>query len=444
MRYRLTLIMALVVSVFVPIPASATPIYLPLCSIDSFVTCIESVLVKGAGLPSWTEVPTFTTVVNRARPAYAEDYIADLGSIGYLPRSGYSSILRIHSVIDNYDSNRGFQIFVDSGDEIIPRRDTYGDYFRNLDPDTEVKLKINTLGDALAGYNFTIQAFGSTHNVEYISDHFELTLSAKVALRATSRDCDMSLFNCSGPANTVQDGILSFIINKWTHTMPNEYTFFDGMAVTENSYCCGGTGMPWVRNMVYFDGFTIILQSPHTLTDGVTPTPGYFSADIPASSLIASGTTQADVLSSGVVMTADYGGSKSDLLPTVEAISAGGIRITASDFHYSSPTIDTKFRGLSQTVTIGDKMKKKKKILLPLQSTQELVLTWRSSTPKVCKVLATYKTSKKKIGKKWVKTKRVTKWQLQGRTKGTCKLVGSNLGSEVFKPAVISKSILVN
>ena len=119
------------------------------------------------------------------------------------------------------------------------------------------------------------------------------------------------------------------------------------------------------------------------------------------------------------------------------------MKIASVGLHYSAPTMGTKFTGIPQTATVGAAVKKGKKVTLPLKSTQGIATSWKSTSPKTCKVIATKKTTKKKVGKKIVKTVKITKWQVQGKKKGTCTVVGTNAGNGTFGPASISKTIAV-
>ena len=183
--------------------------------------------------------------------------------------------------------------------------------------------------------------------------------------------------------------------------------------------------------------------APHFLTDGTTLNTGYYSAVVPASFISGFGLTQEMVVASGASVVADYAGVITPLISSVTAEADGAVRITADGFSYSQPTITTSFNGRPQTATVGAAVKKGKKLTLPLKTTQGIATSWKSSTPKVCKVTSTKKTTKKKVGKKTVKTVTITKWQVQGKKKGTCTVVGTNGGNGTFGPASISKSIRV-
>jgi predicted secreted protein len=200
---------------------------------------------------------------------------------------------------------------------------------------------------------------------------------------------------------------------------------------------------PYVLEVLGVPSIHYLVAAPHLLTDGATLNSGYYSSVLPANFLQFYGLTQESVIQNNVELTANYIGSTEILNSVVTAEPNGAVRITAEVFHYSKPTLITKFRGLPQSAKVGSAVKKGKRLTLPLKSTQGIATSWKSSSPNVCKVTSTKKTTKKKVGKKTVKTVTITKWQVQGRKKGTCTVVGTNAGNGTFGPASISKSIVV-
>jgi hypothetical protein len=421
-KFAISLSVALMASFTVAAPARANDGPIPMCAESNGAPCIESLAFKGAGVSDWTTISTFTVGDSSE---YRKSYVFDTSGTGYSPAAGFGTQIKVSAYGLN-PTNANYTVNVNSNNG-TSETEAKGDHFKYLDPSTEVRVTINAGVFDTRNYISVNLARGSIR--EYLSSGGNniLRLSGKVTRRATGDDWN-------GSARRMESGVLEL-----RGTAPSSNGMFNGISIDSDAQ----TGSTPFFQGDPSTGFKFMAAAPHFLTDGTTLNTGYYSAVVPASFISGFGLTQEMVVSSGASVVADYGGAITALVSSVTAEADGAVRITADGFSYSQPTITTSFNGRPQTATVGAEVKKGKKLTLPLKSFQGIATSWKSNSPKICKVTATKKTTKKKVGKKTVKTVTITKWQVQGKKKGTCTVVGTNAGNGSFGPANISKSISV-
>lgn len=420
----LILALALTSSGIIATPAhantTATPVGVPgpiqMCAESPIPPCFKSLAIKGAGLVEWTTLSNYVPDADNAESI--KKFVFETSGTGYSPAAGFGSKVLL-SGYGLTTSNHDYSIFVESSDG-TSQVEAYGTYYKFLDPSTEIKLVLDTGSIDTSQFVSVNRSFGSSR--EYSGT--QLTLTGKVGRTTHGAD-----FN--GPANQVRSGVIQF--SGYSNTK------FPGLTFDTDA---SGFSAPFISDSIW-NGIRIDASAVHFLTDGVTLNSGYYSSVMPASFLSFYGASQELILSGGISVVADYGGMTVPLTSSLTAEPNGAVRITASGFHYSTPTIITSFNGRPQSANVGAAVKKGKKLTLPLKSTQGIATSWKSNSPKICKVTSTKKTTKKKVGKKTVKTVTITRWQVQGKKKGTCTVVGTNAGNGTFGPASISKSITV-
>jgi predicted secreted protein len=408
----------------------------PMCNVNNSVVCFESISIKGGGLGDWVTLsnPTsFTATSGRTGLQF------DLAGTGYTAGLGYGTNINVTGNGFTNATNYGYTIDATSGNGAV-RNDPYGTYTKHLDPSTEIRIVLNAKTNDISNYSSFNLSGGSEKVLSTSGSDKVVTLTAKVTHQTGSNSGNLGDWNA--PASYVLDGVLTLRGSVAPIDSMSGLRIYDGMQIDSN----GSTGSaPYRTNFEYFDGFKVMLKAPHTLTDGTTINSAYYSVVIPKVFLEAAGITQQTVLNMGIELAADYstGATPSVIASTVTAAQNGAVRVVANGMHYSTPIMDTRFKGLPQAAKVGSSVKKGKKLTLPLKSTQGIATSWKSTSPKTCKVIASKKTTKKKVGKKTVKTVRITKWQVQGKKKGTCTVVGTNAGNGTFGPANISKTIRV-
>jgi hypothetical protein len=403
----------------------------PLCSTNNTVPCFESISIKGGGLGDWVTLSNPTSELSGIE--------FDLAGTGYSPGSGYGSNIKVAGRGFTNSTNYGYTIDITSENGTV-RNDQFGTYTKHLDPTTQIRIVLNTKANNISNYSSFNLSGGSERLLSTSGLDKIATFTAKVTHQTGSNSGNMGDWNA--PASNVFDGVLTLRGSVAPIDSMSGLRVYDGMQIDSN----GSTvSSPYRTNFEYFDGFKVMLKAPHTLTDGATINSAYYSVVIPKVFLESAGLTQQNVLAMGIDLSADYstGAAPSIVASTVTAAPDGAVRVVANGMHYSTPIMETRFKGLPQTAKVGAAVKKGKKLTLPLKSTQGIATSWKSTSPKTCKVIATKTTTKKKVGKKIVKTVKITKWQVQGKKKGTCTVVGTNAGNGTFGPASISKTIAV-
>ena len=447
-KFAVALAFVLVGSLFMAAPAKAVGSKtLPLCSTDSSKACIQSFSIRGAGISDWVEIPNPTTTT---------DYVGirhfyNAAGTAYSPDAGYGTTVEVAG--DAFTGGNNYGIYISSSNGTTETQ-ANGPYEKHLDPRTEVRVVLNTKSTSTQSM-ISMNISNGSERIHTVSGSDNIvTITAKVARQTSvnsmnSAPGDFSYWN--GPASQVRDGILELRGTAVNADALSGKRIYDGMSVDTNA---SSANSPFViaqflpeTNQVYYDSFKVLLKAPHTLTDGVTVNTGHYSATIPSTFLEMMGMTQEQVLAAGASLTADYTlgqGAETPMQSILEAAPNGAVKLTAVGLHYSTPDMKTKFKSLPQTANVGAAVKKGKKLVLPLKTTQGIATSWKSTSPKICKVTSTKKTTKKKVGKKTVKTVTITKWQVQGKKKGTCTVVGTNSGNSSFGPANISKTIAVS
>ena len=419
----LALALALISSGIMATPALANGGPMPMCSESATAPCIESFAFRGAGVSDWTTISAFTAGSDTT--ANLRTYVFDTSGTAYSPAAGFGTQIKVSAYGLNL-TNANYTVTVNSNNGTT-QNEANGDHFKHLDPSTEVRVSINAGAFDTRRYISVNLSRGSTREFSTSNGNNILRLSAKVT-RRTSGD------NWNGPARRMESGVFEL-----RGTAPDSVGMFSGISIDSDAQ----TGSAPFFQGDPSSGFKFMAAAPHFLTDGTTLNTGYYSAVVPASFIAGFGLTQDMVVSSGASVVADYAGALTQLVSSVTPEAEGAVRITADGFSYSQPTITTTFNGRPQSANVGSSVKKGKKATLPLKSTQGIATSWKSTSPKTCKVIATKKTTKKKVGKKIVKTVKITKWQVQGKKKGTCTVVGTNAGNGTFGPASISKTIRV-
>ena len=333
----------------------------PLCSTNNTVPCFESIAVKGGGLNDWVTLSnptTFTTTSSINGIQY------DLSSTGYVPGSGYGSNIKIAG--NGFtDLTRGaYTIDVSSGNGAT-RTDVYGTYTKHLDPTTEIRIVLNAKSNDFSKFISLNLSGGSEKTFSTSGSDTIVTFTGKVTHRTDSNAGNLGDWNA--PASNVSDGVLTFrgSISTAPAGALNDPKIFYGMQIDSN----GSTvSAPYRTNFEYFDGFKVMLKAPHTLTDGVTINNAYYSVVMPKMFLEAAGLTQETVLAMGIELSADYatGAAPSLIASTVTAAPDGGVRVVANGMHYSSPVMETRFKGMPQTADVVASVKNKKKATLSL------------------------------------------------------------------------------
>jgi len=437
-KFAVALAFALLGSLLTASPVRAWFNTLPVCAVDNSRACIESVSIRGAGLADWLTLGQPTSVTDGS----GTTHLYDTANTAYSPSQGYGTIVSVEGNAFTLGNYYTVNIGSSNGSETVQ---AYGTYIKELDPETEVKLVLNTKSVDTSTMLSMNRSAGSDRVYSKNGEDHIVTISAKVT-RSGQTSAD-NYGNWNLPSVRVSDGELGLTASS---TSVGSGGIYEGMVIDHNASVASTPNAiqqytPY-PSVVYFDGFSVMLKAPHTLTDGATLNTGYYSAIVPEKFLSMMNLTQAQVLTFGVSLTADYTDGKGVATPIqaiVEPAANGGVKIKSVGLHYSTPTVGTKFLGLPQSAKVKAAVKKGKKITLPLKSTQGIATSWKSKTPKICKVKATKKVTKKKVGKKTVKTVTIKKWQVQGKKKGTCTVVGTNAGNGTFGPASISKTIRV-
>lgn len=415
--------LALTSSGIIATPALANGGPISMCSESAAAPCIESFAFRGAGVSDWTTISAFTagtdTTVN------LKTYVFDTAGTAYSPSAGFGTQIKVSAYGLN-PTNANYTVTVNSNNG-TSQAEASGDHYKHLDPSTEVRVSINAGSFDTRNYISVNLSRGSSREFLTSGASNTLRLSGKVTRRTSGEDLN-------GPARRMESGVIEF-----RGSASDSLGVFSGISIDSDAQ----TGSAPFFQGDPSSGFKFMAAAPHFLTDGATLNTGYYSAVVPASFISGFGLTQQMVLTSGASVVADYAGIVTPLTSSVTAEADGAVRITADGFSYSQPTITTAFNGRPQTANVGATVKKGKKLTLPLKSTQGIATSWKSTSPKICKVTSTKKTTKKKIGKKTVKTVTISKWQVQGKKKGTCTVVGTNAGNGTFGPASISKSIRV-
>jgi hypothetical protein len=423
-RLILVIALALTSSGIIATPALANGGPMSMCSESAAAPCIESFAFRGAGVSDWTTISAFTagtdTTVN------LKTYVFDTAGTAYSPSAGFGTQIKVSAYGLN-PTNANYTVTVNSNNG-TSQAEAKGDHFKHLDPSTEVRVAINAGAFDTRSYISVNMSRGSTREYSVVGGNNILRLSGKVTRRTSGDDWN-------GSARRMESGVIEF-----RGTAPGLVATFNGISIDSDAQS-GST--PFFQGDPS-SGFKFTAAAPHFLTDGTTLNTGYYSAVVPASFISGYGLTQEMVVASGASVIADYAGTVTPLTSSVTAEADGAVRITADGFSYSQPTLTTSFNGRPQTANVGAAIKKGKKLTLPIKTTQGITTSWKSTSPKICKVTSTKKTTNKKVGKKTVKTVTITKWQVQGKKKGTCTVVGTNSGNSSFGPANISKTISVN